>query len=214
MARLSWRPLLAALLGAMLLVGVALPAAAPAQFVIGGSWKLIGHGEVRKVARSQLTVTATGAWNRSPQRPTRSSEVWTRHGTGLGELDFFAAIAKGKPLFRERDKKKAPLPKFDPAMLPTDIVEWFANTAEIVLGGGLFETYAVRPAQLAGHRGVEFGYSYVSAADNLERRGLARAAIIGGRLYLITFDAPQLHYYDATIADVRAIMDSARIAPN
>jgi hypothetical protein len=39
----------------------------------------------------------------------------------------------------------------------------------------------------------------------------ARAAIVGGKLYLITFAAPEIHYFDANIAEARAIMDSAKI---
>jgi hypothetical protein len=172
-------------------------------------WRLVPPGETRTVAKSSLAVTAAGTWNRSTRRPTSRSEVWTRHGLGLGEIDFFV-IPRGKPLFRERDKKKAPLPRFDPAMLPPDLVEWFRNTARIVTGGSLFETFDVRPATLAGYPGVAFGYSYTTVDDNLERLGLARAAVIGGTLYLITFDAPKLHYFDASVADVRATMDSAR----
>lgn len=199
-------------LAGVLLAAAVFQAPASAQFVMTSPWRLIEPGEVRKVAKSRLTVTAAGEWNRSPQRPTGDSEVWTREGLGLGELDFFGDIKKGEPLFRERHKKRDPLPKFDPAMLPTDLVEWFENSAEIVLGGSLFETFDVRPAQLAGHRAVEFGYSYTSESDNLERRGLARAAVIDNRLYMITFDAPRLHYFDAAVADARAIMDSARLS--
>ena len=202
------RGAIAAVLAATLAAGPA-----PAQFVFNNPWRLIEAGEVRKVAKSDLAITAAGEWNRSSHRPTSRSEVWTRDGLGLGELDFFA-IPQGKPLFRERDKKKDPLPRFDPAMLPTDIVEWFENSARIITGGALFETFDVRPARLAGHPGVEFGYSYASQSDNLERRGLARAAVVGGKLYLITFDAPKLHYFDAGVSDVRAMMDSARLVPS
>lgn len=201
--------MIALLAAAVALAVTAAPPPAAAQISLSTPWKLVDSGKTRKVANSRLAVTPAGDWNRSSQRPTRRSEVWTKDGTQLDELDFFAAIPKGKPLFKESDKKKAPLPKFDPAMLPTDIVEWFENSAQIVLGGALFEVTEVRPAKLAGFDGVHFAYSYSTQGDNLERRGEVRAAVIAGKLYLINFDAAKIHYFDAHIAEVRALMDGA-----
>lgn len=183
------------------LAALAQPAAA--------QWRLVEAGETREVARADLLVTPQGEWNRAARRPNRWTEIWTKDGTTLGELDFWLGIKPGKPLFEETDKKRAPLPKFDPAMLPPDIVRFFEDTARIVLGGALFETGRVRPAQLAGHPGIHIEYSY-TGGDNLERRGEVRAAIVGERLYMINWDAPALHYFDAHIEEVRAIMDSAR----
>jgi len=38
-----------------------------------------------------------------------------------------------------------------------------------------------------------------------------RAAVIGGKLDLINFAAPAIHYYEAAIDEARAIMDSAKL---
>lgn len=188
-------------LAAALLAGAASPAAA--------QWRLVDAGEAREVANSNLVVTAPGEWNRSTERPTRRTEIWTKDGNALGELDFWLAVKDGDPLFRETDKKKNPLPHFDAKMLPTDLVEFFEDTARKVLGGSLVETHEVRPATLAGHPAVEFDWSY-TGGDEVERKGLVRAAIVGDRLYMINFDAPKLHYFDEHVAEVRGIMDSAR----
>jgi len=204
-----WRLAFAALLLAPL---AAAPLPATAQFVLSTPWKLIREGEVRKVGKSDLEVTVVGDWNRSTQRPTHESESWTQNGVGLDDLGFYGAVKKGEALFRQRDKKKDPLPKYDPAMLPTDIAEWFENSARNALGSALFEVTAVRPAKLAGADGVEMDFAYATEGDNLERRGVARAATIGGKLYLISFDAPKLHYYEAGLGSALAIMNSARIA--
>jgi len=198
-------------LAALVLVPLAAPAPAEAQFVLSTPWRIVRDGEVRKVGKSNLAVTAIGDWNRSTQRQTGESENWTQHGTGLDDLGFYMGIKKGEALFRQRDKKKDPLPKFDPAMLPTDIVEWFENSARIALTSAVFEVVAVRPAQLAGHPGVEMDFTYATEGDNLERKGTARAAVIGQRLYLITYDAPKLHYYDAGLPTALAVMNSARL---
>lgn len=180
--------------------------AAPAA----AQWRLVEAGAPRAVVGGALIVTPTGEWNRSTQRPTKRTEIWTKDGTALGELDFWLGVKPGEPLFKEASRKKAPLPKFDANMLPTDLVEFFEDTARIVLGGSLFEVNYVRPATLAGHPGVEFEHTF-TGADEVARKGLVRGAIIAGRLYLINWDAPKLHYYDEHIDEVRAIMDGARL---
>jgi hypothetical protein len=198
-------------LAALILVPLAAPAPAEAQFVLSTPWRIVRDGDVRKVGKSNLAVTAIGDWNRSTQRQTGESENWTQHGTGLDDLGFYVGIKKGEALFRQRDKKKDPLPRFDPSMLPTDIVEWFENSARIALTSAVFEVGAVRPAQLAGYPGVEMDFTYATEGDNLERKGTARAAVIGQRLYLITYDAPKIHYYDAGLPTALAVMNSARL---
>ncbi len=190
------------ILFAPILAGLSAPAAA--------QWRMVEGGKPRAVVSGAMTVTAPADWNRSTNRPTKRTEIWTKDGTSLGELDFWLGVKKGEPLFKETSKKKAPLPKFDPAMLPTDLAEFFEDTARTVLGGSLFEVTHVTPAMLAGHNGVEFEYRY-TGGDELARRGLVRGAIVGDRLYLINWDAPRLHYYEEHIDEVRAIMDSARL---
>ena len=199
-------------LAALALAPLAAPAPAAAQFlVLSTPWKLVQAGEARKVGKGDLQVTAVGNWNRSTQRPTGESESWTQNGSGLDDLGFFVAVKKGEALFRQRDKKKDPLPKFDPAMLPTDIAEWFENSARIALTSAVFEVTAVRPARLAGADGIEMDFAYATEGDNLERKGVARAAVIGQRLYVISFDAPKIHYFDEGLPAALAIMNTARV---
>lgn len=181
-------------------------AASPAA----AQWRLVEAGTPREVVNGALVVTAPGEWNRATSRPTKRTEIWTKDGTTLGELDFWLGVKPGEPLFKEQSKKKAPLPKFDPKMLPTDLVEFFEDTARTVLGGSLFEVNYVRPATLAGYPAVEFEHTF-TGADEVARKGLVRGAIIGERLYLINWDAPKLHYYDENVGEVRAIMDSAKL---
>lgn len=196
---------------ALLLTPLAAPPPAAAQFVFSTPWKIVRAGEVRKVGTDEMLVTAVGDWNRSTQSQLRRNESWTQHGTGLDDLAFYGGIAKGKPLFRQRDKKKDPLPKFDPAMLPTDIAEWFENSARIALNSAVFDVVAVRPATLAGANGIEMDFTYASEGDNLERQGTARAAVVGGKLYVISYDAPKIHYFRAGLPTALAIMNSARV---
>ena len=180
-------------------------AAAPAE----ARWRLVEAGDSRKVARSKLVVTAPEDWNRATERPTSRSEIWTTEGTQLTELMFYAKIKDGETLFKRNQRKRNPLPEFSPDMLPTDLVEWYEDTANIVLGGSLFEVVEVKPGTLGGYPGVHFQYSYTSG-DNVARLGEVRAATIDEKLYLISFEAPELHYFDRYITGVRAMMDNAR----
>src|SRR3546814_19717891 len=75
---------------------------------------------------------------------------------------------------------------------------------------GAFRLLTTEPAKFLGQDGVSFTYEYVDA-DLLTRRGDARAAIIAGKLYMITFDAPRLHYFDRSISDFRALVSSAKL---
>ena len=78
-------------LAAALLAGGASPALA--------QWRLVDPGETREVAGSGLVVTAPAEWNRATQRPTRRTEIWTKDGNTLGELDFWLGIKDGDPIF-------------------------------------------------------------------------------------------------------------------
>lgn len=175
-------------------------------------WKAVLAGQPVAVAKSGLTVTPPGgAWNRSSSRPTKKSELWTQDGLALNELAFFSGVAPGEPIYRELNKKLEPLPKFDSKMLAPDIVAMFEASNRILLKTSLFTVDAIEPAKLAGHSGFRFAFTYTTQGVELRRKGEGRAAVIGGKLYLMTFIAPELHYYRKGIAEARAIMDSARI---
>ena len=193
-------------LGSFALALAALAMAVPAS----AGWRQVDAGTARKVSDGNLYVTASGDWNRSTVDTGKRGETWTRDGAMLNDLSFFGKIKPGESLFKTNNKKRRPLPLFEADFLPTDIVDWYRDTANIVLGGSLFTVGEVRPAMLAGHPGVHFAFAY-TGGDNVERLGEVRAAVIDGRLYLITFDAPRLHYFGRDIDAVRAIMDSARL---
>lgn len=173
-------------------------------------WTLVPRGASTAVAKSKMKVTPADDWNRWSSRPSKG-EIWTLDGLALNEVSFFAQIADGEPLYRERDRKNLPLPKFKADMLPTDLVELFEASNRILMQTSLFEMRNVEPAKMSGHDAVRFSYSYVMQGDELNRKGEAVAANIGGKLYLVNFVAPSMHYYDRDIAKFRALAASIRI---
>lgn len=192
-----------------LLIGALLATAAPGVAVAG--WKVMGAGQPVAVAKSGMKVTPNSAWNRWSARPSKKGEIWTQDGVSLNELSFFAGIAPGEALFRERNKKDKPLPRFSADMLAPEIVQLFEATSRITLQTSLFEIDSVEPTTFLGKPGVRFTYHYSIQGDELRRNGEARAAVVNGKLYLSNFAAPAIHYFDASIGEVRGIMDSAAL---
>jgi len=174
-------------------------------------WKVATTGQPVTVAKSTLSVRPLADWNMASARPSKKGEMWTIDGATLNELSFFAGVAPGEALVKERDKKNKPLPKVTSGMLLTDIPPLLEQTMRIALGTSLFEVETMEPAKLAGHDAITFRYRYVVEADNLERRGEARAALVNGKLYVINFSAPKIHYFDRDIDAVRRLMDSATL---
>ncbi len=187
-------------------LGLALAALVAAPVYAAGRLKTAGVPTV--VAKSTLTVTPDRAWNKGG-RPGRLSEAWTLDGLSINELTFYGGILDGKTLFREADKVNAPLPKFNKTMLAPDIATLLESSYRVALGTSLMQIESIEPSTLAGSPGFKFTYSF-AVQDEVKRRGVARGAIIGDKLYLITYEAPRIHYFDRDVDSFNKIADSAR----
>jgi hypothetical protein len=189
--------------------------AAAAALLVGGpaaaSNKLIPAGARIAVAKSPLTVQPASEWNRLGARPGRNAETWTLDGDALNDLTFYGGIEAGKPLFRETDKKNQPLPTVSATMLIADIPALLENSYRIALGTAAMSIGTVEPIAFAGGKGVRFTYQFTRQGETLHRRGEGRGAMIGGKLYLITYEAPALYYYDRSVAAARQVAESARL---
>lgn len=172
--------------------------------------KLAEKGKPVTVADSTLSITPTRDWNRLSGKVGKHAEAWTLDGEQLDEVTFYAAIAPGEPLLRERSKKKEPLPKFRKDMLLAEVPELLERTYRTGKDARDFQLSGATPGTFLGRDGVTFSY-LVTDADGLTRKGEARAAIVDGKLYMVTFDAPRLHYFDLLADDARALMASATL---
>lgn len=172
--------------------------------------KLREQGLAVTIADSLLTVTPGRDWNRLDGNIGKRTESWTLDGGQLNDLTFYAGIEPGKPLVRERSKKREPLPKFGTSTLLVELPELFESTYRAAKQIADFRVTDVQPDRFLGQEGVVFAYEYVDG-DELTRIGEAHAAIIGGRLYMISFDAPRLHYFARNIEDFRRIVQSAHM---
>ena len=168
------------------------------------------QGKTVQIADSPLTVTPPRDWNRLDARPGKYAETWTLDGEQLNDVTFYAGVDRGMPLLKERDKKRDPLPKFGEATLLIEIPELIERTYRAYKKIGRFTLTGSTPESFLGQQGISFAYEYIDR-DELPRKGAARAVIIASKLYLVTYDAPRLHYFDKALADYRALTESARL---
>lgn len=166
-------------------------------------------GKAVAVADSGVTVTPTRDWNRLDAKPGKRTEVWTLDGDQLNDVTFFGGIEPGAPLLKERNKKRAPLPKFTATTLLVELPELLEGTYRAYKQIGGFSLTGSQPGRFLGRDGVHFTYEYTDK-DELPRKGEARAVLIDKKLYMVTFDAPRLHFFDRTLADFRSLADSAK----
>jgi len=172
--------------------------------------KLHKQGEAAAVAESSLTVTPSRDWNQLSARIGKNTETWTLDGEQLNDVTFFGGIEPGRPLVKERSRKREPLPKFTTSTLLPEVPELLERTSRAYKGSGSFQVTSVEPTRFLDSDGVFFSYEFTDE-DQLTRKGEARAAIIGGKLYLITFEAPRLSYFGKVVAEFRALADTARL---
>lgn len=172
--------------------------------------KLRERNEEVKVAKSEMVVVPSRDWNSLSERPGKNAETWTLDGPQLNEVTFFGEIEFGEPLIKERDKKRDPLPKFTDSTLLVEVPELLEGTHRAAKGIGDFEVIEVNAQPFMGKDGVVFRYKYVDS-DLLTRLGEARATIVGGALYMISFEAPRIYYFDRNVEDFRVLADSAKL---
>lgn len=194
-------------------IGIALGFLSATALPVSAEWVEMKADVDVAVAKGTMTVKPLSSWNRSSARPSRRSEAWTRDGINLNELTFFGAIGDGEAILRQNWSVSEKLPRFRSDMLPTDIAELFEATNRITLESPVFKMEKIESAKLGQHDGVRFRYSYAAQAEDIERQGEAVAAIIEGKLYMVNYVAPSLHYFDAGISEVRKMIMGITVKP-
>lgn len=164
-----------------------------------------------QVGDSAMSVVPPRDWNRLSIRPGKRAETWTLDGEQLNDVTFYAGIAPGEPLVRERNRKREPLPKFTAHTLLAEVPELLEGTYRAFKQSGAFSLTWSAPGSFLSHPGVHFTYEYTDA-DLLPRKGEAQAAMIGGKLYMATYDAPRLHFFEETVDDYRALAATATLS--
>ncbi|MFW2830634.1 hypothetical protein [Sphingomonas sp. ID0503] len=186
-----------------LIIALSVAVAAPAC-----ANSLVAAGPQSGIAKSRLGARPDGEWNRLSLRPGKNTEVWTIDGDALNKVTFFGGIAPGQPLVRELSKKQQPLPKVAANMLITDIPALLESTYRSQNAVNQMSIDTQEPATLSGRKAIRFTYSFVRGDDEVRRRGEAIGALIDGKLYLVTYEAPALHFFDKDVEKYRSLTAS------
>jgi len=184
-----------------------------ASLLAGASFanSLISPGPQTKIARSSLSASPDMEWNRLSKRGGKNVEIWTLDGDELNAVTFYGGVEVGKPLLKEADKKNAPLPRVTSNMLITDIPALLESTYRIQLNTTQMSIDSQEPEKVGGHKGVRFTYSFVRQDDELQRKGEAVGAFVDGKLYLVTYEAPAIHFFDKDVAKFRQLAGTLKI---
>jgi hypothetical protein len=169
--------------------------------------KVVEPGEPFEVANGVFTATSGKQWNRLEQKEGEFQEVWSIDGHQLNRIAFYGAIPVDEPLIRELDKKRAPLPKVQQSMLLPDIPVLLERTYRTQYGIPVFQVGVQEPASFMGRSGIRFEYAYTRPDDEVNRTGEAFATLVDGKLYLVTYEAPALHYFERDRSEFRGIIE-------
>ena len=91
-------------------------------------------------------------------------------------------------------------------MLLPDVPVFFERTYRTFYGTPTMQIGLQEPAKFAGMDGVHFEYNYVDVNDEVQRKGDAFAALQDDKLYLVTFEAPSLYFFDRDVEKFRAVV--------
>ena len=176
-----------------------------------GQYSLV-EPRAESVARDSMIVVPTLRWNKAPRGPHDISreENWTLNGPLLDGLTFIGALENDKRIVQQRRKADRKVPNFRSDMTPQDIASMIESFYRIRAGSTRFEMTGLQPRNFLGQPGFQFDYEHLGG-DEVERRGRAVGAIIGGRFYLALFDAARMHYFDAGLPEYERIVQSARL---
>ena len=165
------------------------------------------------VAHGSMIVTPTLRWNKAPRGPYDISreENWTLNGPLLDGITFIGGLEHDKRIVQQRRKADRKVPNFRADMDPTEIAAMIESFYRIRAGSTRFEMTGLGPRDFLGHPGFQFDYAHLGG-DEVERKGRAVGAIVGGRFYLALFDAARMHYFDAGLPEFERIVESARLA--
>ncbi|MEW5892665.1 MAG: hypothetical protein AB1697_05970 [Pseudomonadota bacterium] len=167
----------------------------------------VGPGEVS--VKDQLSARLDSAWNKVALPNNGKSEFWTTDGVTLDSLVFYVGIAEGEPLAEQAGRQDKQQARFRANMPAHEVVELYGSV--ISEGGNSFKLDRLAPAVFLGGDGFRFEYTLLRKGDEVELKGVAYGAVRNGKLYLMTFQAPRLHYFKKHLGRVEAVAASLKL---
>ncbi|WP_416896956.1 MAG: hypothetical protein ACMVY4_15770 [Minwuia sp.] len=161
-----------------------------------------------------MSVQVIGEWsaiNAAAVGLRDADAMWTVDGLSLNRLVFYGGLEDGEHFVstgqEDQDRTR---PVFRSTMSETAVMELveasFAKSRGVVRA----EASRLRPHPFLGRNGFAFEVDLINS-EQVELRTHVTGAVVGGKLYLIYFAAPKLHFFDKDSATVNAIINSARL---
>jgi hypothetical protein len=135
------------------------------------------------------------------------NENWTIHGLGLENVFLAKGIADGMPLVKPTDSKEQ-MPLFRAAMTGSELSELAVETLQR-RGATDVRVVSARPDVFGGKPGFRADLA-MKTSEGLELVGRAAGAVVEGKLYLLLFTAPRVHYFAANEPTIDKVIASAR----
>ena len=176
-----------------------------------GGYSLVRAREV-KVGDDSLAVTPPREWNKISSRiftDIRDVEDWTQNGPYLDGISFVSGLKDGKELVYQRRREDRQVPKFRSNMTAPEIAAMLESLFRVRGGAVDFRTTSLAPRTFLGVNGFQHDFEHLDS-DEVRRRGRAVGAVVDGKLYLILYDAARSHYFNASLSDFEAVVNSAR----
>lgn len=171
---------------------------------------LIAPGDHKGVAKSSIATKSSGEWNKLSRTDGPGVEIWTRDGDNLNKVAFFGGIASGMPIYKERNKKESPLPKVSASMLLPDIPALLEATYRSQYQVNRISIDSQDIVTVDGKQAIRFAYTYVRSDDEVERKGEAIGSLVKGKLYMVTYEAPAIFFFDKDLQDFRKIAETLK----
>ncbi len=167
-----------------------------------------------RVGNGGMTVEPPRPWNRQRRfflfDSVRWVEDWTLNGPYLDGITFVSGLPGGEYLVRQRRSEDRQVPKFRSNMTAPEVASMLESAFRVRGGAVEFHTLSLQPRQFMGYPGFQFDFEHLDG-DEVRRKGRAVGAVIGGRLYLMLYDATRSHYYANALPDFELMANNARI---
>jgi len=184
----------------VVLLAAALGACAPMPSKVDTGSKTVGE---------RMVLKPDVAWNELPGGTP--AHVWTMEGLPIDQLFIYSGIKDGEAIDPAGNSSNAKHFRFRSSMQADEVASLFEGL--LTRNGSTFELTKLEPASFGGGKGFRFEYTLIRKADNVPLSGLGFAAVNGGQLFAVVYNAPRMTFFPRYEARVEQLAQSARILP-
>ena len=165
------------------------------------TWQPVGS-DAHVETSQKYTFQAPTGWYLTPYKLAGGARVFTRDGTPLQTI--VSGRSSHKRAFPAIEKESSP------DMLPQDLAETYIANLKARFQNDTVDVLDNVPAVLGGSPGVRLTFEYRNDAG-LRYRAVHYVASAPGGLYVLSYEAPTLHYFERHVAEFEGAVDTFRM---